>query len=145
VSKDFFAYGTLMFADIMATVCGGSYQSQPALLRDYRRLVIRNEVYPGIRPQKGDIVRGTVYFKLKSDAWKRLDLFEGEMYRRDTIDIEYADGRTAKAQTYVVRPEFASRLGRNEWSAGEFLRLGKSRFQAQYKGFEMLKAKKGDG
>lgn len=133
-----------MFADIMAAVSGSLYKFAPALLRGYRRFAIRDEVYPGIRPHKGDVVTGTVYFDLDEEAWKRLDLFEGEMYRRDTVEVEIADGRVAKAQTYVVRPEFISRLSSKKWSPREFLRSGKSRFQGQYKGFDVLKPGKGE-
>lgn len=144
VNADLFAYGSLMFDDIMFTVSGSRYKSAPALLRDYRRAVVRGEVYPGIAPQKGEVVPGTVYFGLPAAAWQRLDLFEGEMYRRDTVAVELADGRIAKAQTYVVRPEFASRLSRKPWSAEEFLHTDKLQFEARYRGFHKLKPVNGD-
>lgn len=142
---DFFAYGSLMFADIMAAVSGDCYKSESAVLANYRRFAIRDELYPGIRPQKGDLVTGTVYFDLREAAWERLDRFEGRMYRRETIEVVFADGREAKAQTYVVRSEFTSRLSRKKWSPKEFLRSGKSRFREEYPGFEMLQRKKSDG
>jgi hypothetical protein len=134
-----------MFEDIMFTVSGSRYKSESALLRNYGRFVVRDEVYPGIRPKQGDAVSGTVYFNLSETAWRRLDRFEGEMYRREALEVAFADGRVAKAQTYVVRPEFAHRLSRSQWSPAEFLRSGKSRFERQYRGFETLKPEKGDG
>lgn len=144
MTTDFFAYGSLMFEDIMSSVSGSRYECGPALLRDYRRSAIRGEVYPGIRPKKGEVVTGCVYFNLTQTTWQRLDLFEGEMYRRETIEVEFADGHTASAQTYVVQPQFASRLSHSEWSPEEFLRAGKSQFQVRYRGFGMLKPNNGD-
>ena len=143
VAADFFAYGTLMFEDIMSSVSGCGCKCEPALLHDYRRYRVRNAVYPGIVPESGGVVRGTVYFNLAESAWQRLDLFEGEMYRRQTVEVKFADRRTQRAQTYIVRPEFTSRLSRREWSSDEFLREGKSRFLARYRGFERLKPAKG--
>jgi hypothetical protein len=145
VAADFFAYGSLLFEDIMFTVAGSRYESESAVLRNYGRFAVRDEVYPGIRPKKGDAVTGTVYFNLTETAWRRLDRFEGKMYRRETTEVEFADGRIAEAQTYVVRPEFAHKLSRTQWSPAEFLHSGKTQFEQRYRGFETLKSKKGDG
>ena len=144
VINNFFAYGTLMFEDIMTAVCGGGYASESALLKNYRCFAVRGEVYPGIRPQKAAVVAGKVYISLTQAAWKRLDRFEGQMYRRDAIEVELASGRVAAAQTYVVRPEFAYRLSSKAWSAEKFLRAGKMQFQKHYRGFEALKHTEGD-
>ena len=131
-----------MFADIMFRVTKNRYKSESALLRNYRRLTVRDEWYPGILPSKGDVVTGMVYFRLTEADWRRLDLFEGEMYRRETINVEFADGRSASAQTYVVRPQFEYRLSGKGWSAEAFRRAGKKQFQTRYFGFDMLKPPK---
>ena len=128
-----------MFADVMSRVTGSQYRCESAVLRNYRCFAVRDELYPGILPSTGAVVTGTVYFRLIAAIWKRLDLFEGEMYRRETIDVEFADGRIASAQTYVVRPEFAHRLSRSGWSAEAFRDTGKKQFLARYFGFDMLK------
>ena len=140
--KDFFAYGTLMVEEIMLAVTGDRYEFEPALLRDYRRAAIRNEFYPGIVPHGGERVAGTLYFDLTPRAWERLDLFEGEMYRRQIVEVAFADGRMGKGQTYVVRPEFEFRLSRRKWHLEEFLRSGKQQFEMHYRGFEWLKPEK---
>ena len=142
VTADFFAYGSLMFADIMFGVTGSRYQSESALLRHYRRFAVRDELYPGILPKKGDIVTGVVYFDLTEAAWRRLDMFEGDMYRRKTVEVEFIGDRVASAQTFVVRPEFEFRLSRSEWSAKAFQHTGKKQFQEQYFGFKALKPPK---
>lgn len=128
-----------MFADIMSRVTGSRYRSESAVLKNYRRFAVRDELYPGILPSQAAVVSGTVYFHLTAAVWNKLDLFEGEMYQRETIDVEFADGRIASAQTYVVRPEFEHRLSRSEWSAEAFQNSGKKQFLARYFGFNMLK------
>ena len=80
--KDLFAYGTLMSRDIMQRVSGQRCEATPGVLRGYRRNRICGEVYPGIIASPGGMVEGILYSGLAEDAWKRLDLFEGEMYRR---------------------------------------------------------------
>jgi hypothetical protein len=127
-----------MFADIMTSVTGRRYKAASAVLYNYRRLTVRNEDYPGIVPHKGAAVTGMVYFNLEKQDWQRLDVFEGRMYRRKTIEVALADGTEAMAQAYVVRPEYAYRLGPDEWSAAEFRRFGKKRFQTQYQGYDKL-------
>ena len=127
-----------MFADIMTSVTGRHYRSASAVLHNYRRLTVHNEDYPGILPHKGAAVSGMVYFNLEKEAWQRLDLFEGRMYRRETIEVALADKTEAIAQAYIVRPEYAYRLGPDEWSAAEFRRFGKKRFQTRYQGYDKL-------
>ena len=143
MSIDFFAYGSLMVEEIMVAVSAGSYANSPAVLRDYRRRTIRHQVYPGIMPHKGAVVTGVVYFDLSRAAWERLDRFEGRMYRRDTVAVEFSDKRIAKAQTYVVRSAFAHMLSRSEWSLEAFLRAGKRQFERKYPGFAVLASAEG--
>ena len=137
MTKDLFAYGTLMCQDIMLAVTGFPFRGVRGLLRDYHRGTIRGQVYPGIVPRGGEVVEGLVYRDLPEDAWKRLDAFEGEMYYRTAVGIELDDG-TEQAQTYVVRPEFEYRVGTAPWSFEEFLESDKGFFESKYPGFHAL-------
>jgi gamma-glutamylcyclotransferase (GGCT)/AIG2-like uncharacterized protein YtfP len=139
MTKHYFAYGTLMCADLMHAVAGHCGRPVPGTLRDYRRQTVKGEVYPGIRPQPGTAVEGVVYGNLPSDAWTRLDVFEGDLYQRQLVQVDLADGTTMAAYTYVVKPEFEHRLEATEWDAGQFLRTGKKTFVAHYAGFKALK------
>ncbi len=140
--KDLFAYGTLMSEDIMGMVTGRRFPATPGILRGFRRNRLRGEEYPGIIPSPGDEVAGVVYRDLTEDDWKRLDLFEGEMYARSTVTVELQDGANRQAQTYVLKPEFENRLSSEPWTFDEFLRSGKARFESQYRGFSALRRKK---
>lgn len=133
--KDLFAYGTLMSGDIMQRVSGQRCEPTPGVLRGYRRNRIRGEVYPGIIASPAGMVEGILYSGLTEDAWKRLDLFEGEMYRRCAVAVQLEDGTVREAETYVLRPRFEYRLTSEPWALDEFLRSGKTQFEAQYRGF----------
>ncbi len=139
---DLFAYGTLMSKEIMHAVSGHRFAATPAVLRGFRRNRIRGEEYPGIVPSPGDQVEGIIYRDLTADDWKRLDLFEGEMYERSAVPVRLQDGTFEQAQTYVLRPQFKDRLSAEPWTLEEFMRSGKARFESQYRGFSALRRKK---
>jgi gamma-glutamylcyclotransferase (GGCT)/AIG2-like uncharacterized protein YtfP len=140
MTTDLFAYGTLMFEDILQLVTGCSLHGVRAVLRDYQRFLVRGEVYPAIVPRRGEMVVGVTYSKLPDAAWKRLDVFEGEMYRCTSVSIEREDGGISQAQTYVVKPGFAGRLTTTPWNPEDFEAGDKARFESQYRGFRALSA-----
>jgi len=133
-----FAYGSLMCADIMHDVSGYDVPGIGGVLNDYRRLVVRGEHYPGLLPVHGAAVEGVVYWDVPMSAWERLDRFEGEMYLRQSVDVALKHGGIVQADAYVVRPEFRHRLEDSDWDFGEFLRIGKVRFQRHYQGYQAL-------
>ena len=71
-------------------------------------------------------------------AWDRLDRFEGEMYTRERVQVELADGSTVAAETYVINHRFMGCLEEVEWEFGEFLRNGKEKFRNSYRGYQDL-------
>jgi gamma-glutamylcyclotransferase (GGCT)/AIG2-like uncharacterized protein YtfP len=132
-----FAYGSLMYADIMARVCGRTLAGVPASLAGYRRAPVRDEDYPGLVAAPGGRVTGVLYRGLPAEAWTRLDAFEGEMYRRARVRVECADGG-AEAWAYLVRDEYAGALLAGDWDAAAFQARGKARFEARYMGFAAI-------
>jgi gamma-glutamylcyclotransferase (GGCT)/AIG2-like uncharacterized protein YtfP len=133
-----FAYGTLMCEDIMQAVADCRPARVPGTLRGFSRRRVKGEVYPGLIQIEGGRVEGMVYVDVSDSAWTRLDRFEGSMYVRRPVTVEVADGGRSAAETYVVRPEYIDRLGAGQWDFAEFLRNGKSRFQAGYEGYRVL-------
>src|SRR3974377_1337130 len=100
MSGDLFAYGTLMSEDILRAATGSRFPAAPGVLRGFRRNRIRGEVYPGIIPRPEERAAGIVYSNLTEDDWRRLDLFEGEMYVRSAVIVQMGDGTVRQAQTY---------------------------------------------
>jgi gamma-glutamylcyclotransferase (GGCT)/AIG2-like uncharacterized protein YtfP len=138
VTRHCFTYGSLMWADIMARVCGREFASEPASLADYRRHPVRGQDYPGLRAAPGGLVPGRLYLDVTADAWARLDAFEDEEYERADVVVALADGRTLPAQVYRFLPAFADRLLPGDWDADAFGREGRQRFIARYVGFDHI-------
>ena len=139
MTKDFFAYGTLMCEDIMLAVTGRRLSSLRGVLRDYHRRAVQGELYPGLIPGRGGVVEGIVYRDLRDADWTLLDTFEGEMYQRQIVRVNLEDRTSIEAHTYVVRPQFENRLGASEWDFAKFRQSGKETFEKQYAGFKVLK------
>jgi len=133
-----FAYGTLMCADIMQQVAGCLPLHAPATLARFRRCRVRGEEYPAIIGRQEAAVQGLVYLEVPEEAWQRLDRFEGEMYDRRTVLVDWADGKGLVADTYVIREEFVHLLLPSDWSYEEFLCTGRKRFETDYGGFDAL-------
>jgi len=136
VTAHAFTYGSLMWADIMARVCGQEFAGEPALLAGHRRHPVRGQDYPGLCVDAGGSVPGKLYRDVTADAWARLDLFEGAQYERVGVVVALADGRTLPAQVYRFRVEFLDRLQPDDWDVPAFEREGRARFVARYAGFE---------
>lgn len=133
-----FTYGSLMWADIMASVCGRAFTGEPATLAGHRRHPVRGEDHPGLLPAPGGLVPGVLYRDVDAAAWARLDAFEGEAYERAGVVVTLADGSELPAQVYRYRADCAQALLPGDWSVEAFEREGRQRFIARYVGFEQL-------
>lgn len=138
VTRHCFTYGSLMWADIMARVCGREFTGEPASLADHRRHPVRGEDYPGLLAEPGGVVPGRLYRDVDAGAWARLDAFEGEQYERADVIVTRADGSALPAQVYRFRAEFARHLLPGDWDVAAFEREGRARFIARYAGFDLL-------
>lgn len=138
MTRHCFAYGSLMWADIMARVCGREFAGEPALLAGHRRHPVRGEDYPGLRVDPDAAVAGVLYRDVADAAWARLDAFEGAEYERVDVVVTLADGSTLPAQVYRFREAFAQRLLPGDWDADAFAREGRARFIARYVGFDVI-------
>jgi gamma-glutamylcyclotransferase (GGCT)/AIG2-like uncharacterized protein YtfP len=133
--KHCFTYGTLMCEDIMTSVCGRRFASEPATLHGFARHPVAGTAYPGIVRAAGALVHGRLYRDVGRDAFVRLDAFEGEQYERQSLRVALAHGRDVCAETYVFRDAFAHLLTRGDWDFDTFLKSGKRGFVAGYAGF----------
>jgi len=136
--KNLFAYGTLMCSNIMEDVSGVWFEGQSAVLHDYTRRCVKSEHYPGLTMEKNGSVDGIIYRNIPEVAWRRLDRFEGEMYRRCPVMVKLDDGTHLEAETYVVKSGFLQHLDAGEWDFDRFLKRGKDDFQQRYRGYKNL-------
>jgi gamma-glutamylcyclotransferase (GGCT)/AIG2-like uncharacterized protein YtfP len=133
---DLFTYGSLMCSDIMIKVTGCQLDCCQARLKEYYRSNIRNKEYPGITPRSGAMVTGVLYLDLSPEAIERLDVFEGELYQRQFVEVVTEHHGVLKAMTYVIKPQYRDLLTDEEWSFTYFLAVGKKRFEETYFGFQ---------
>lgn len=138
VMADVFTYGSLMCADIMSAVCGHDSRSEPARLVAFRRYAVLDENYPGLIEDAGAECHGVLYRDISEQGLRRLDVFEGEYYRRQNVVITYGNESNGSAQTYVFRPEYRHFLADWPWSFEYFLAVGKSQFTRAYLGFQKI-------
>lgn len=118
-----FAYGTLQFPGIIAAVTGRDPSANPAVLDGYARFGIRNEPFPGIVPSAAHRVEGVLYTDVTPAERRRVDIFEGEPYRRETVTVRLPeDGTRIEAITYVIRPRWRTILTASGWDPDEFAR-----------------------
>ncbi len=117
----FFAYGTLMLAEIMTMVTGREFCAQEAVLVGFRRFRLRGEGYPGICPESGAATTGRLYQGIDQETLRLLDAFEGEQYRRQTVTVRTTDGREWRAETYLLAEGWREALSGEGWDPAWFL------------------------
>lgn len=114
-----FAYGTLIFDEVMAAVAGEAGAWRDAVLEGFERRLLRGAVYPGIAPRRGARVIGRVWTGITRDALDRLDRFEGPMYRREAHPVVTDEG-LLEAHVYVVRAGYRWMMTSHPWEPVEF-------------------------
>ena len=126
-----------MCEDILFAVTGTYFDGIKGLLHEYQRKSIKVETFPGIVTCSGATTLGRLYNNLSSAAWKRLDLFEGDQYRREIVEVKLEKGNFEPAQTYVLKSEFADRFSSENWDFADFLKYNK-KFLSKIFGFAIL-------
>ncbi|MFW5969730.1 MAG: gamma-glutamylcyclotransferase family protein [Halofilum sp. (in: g-proteobacteria)] len=121
--KPLFAYGTLQFPDIIGAVTGRTPAGTPAVLDGYARYGVRNEPFPGIVPSEVHQVEGVLYTDVTPTEHRRIDVFEGAPYHRETVLVRLPDDAPSiEAITYVIRPRWRTIMSTAGWDPDEFAR-----------------------
>jgi gamma-glutamylcyclotransferase (GGCT)/AIG2-like uncharacterized protein YtfP len=126
VSIALFAYGTLELQEVISAVTGASFQSSPTRLRDYRRRLLRGEVYPAIVPDSGAITEGVLYEGLTPEALAHIDVFEADQYDRKRVQVERLagsgrePGRIEWGYAYVLRSDHYAMMTDVHWDPEVF-------------------------
>lgn len=135
-----FTYGSLMDTEIMQHVSGVTKQGTACILNGFQRYQIRGEQYPGIVRKDTGSVEGKIYCNISQEALARLDIFEGEMYRREKVEITVSKEEIPmEAMVYVIKPAYTHCLSDQSWDFETFLKQGKKLFEDHYFGFAELK------
>lgn len=119
-SFNLFAYGTLQLPEVMSAVAGAGFPAEPARLADHARYRLAGLPYPGLCREQGATTSGVLYRELDAAALRRLDAFEDDFYRRETLAVITASGRWIAAEVYVIPPEHEALLVREPWDLERF-------------------------
>lgn len=138
-----FTYGTLQFPEVMVAVTGGTFASVPALLENYACYSLKGKSYPGIRRQPGALTQGILYTGIDARALQRLDDFEDDFYRRQTLLVVTADGARTAAEVYVVAEERYELLASNLWDSERFKEHSLQRFLSRCRAQAPIRAPSG--
>jgi gamma-glutamylcyclotransferase (GGCT)/AIG2-like uncharacterized protein YtfP len=121
MNLNIFAYGTLMIPSVMHVVTAHHFGSQKAILRDYARFTVKEELYPGIIPVTDAITEGMIYFNVDELSLGHLDTFEGDLYQRTQVRVETEGKGILNAETYVIKSEYLGYLSSKAWDVNEFI------------------------
>lgn len=113
-----FTYGSLMFVEVWTRVVTGRYRSLDGVLDDHARFAVADQDYPGMIRAVGSSVTGVVYLDVDAEDLLRLDRFEGDDYRRDTVSVTCADDASRSCATYLYEP--VDRLLSTPWDPSAF-------------------------
>jgi len=117
-----FSYGTLCLPEVMGKVAGRRFESSDAILPGYRSFLIRGHVYPGMIHTGESFAPGKLYCDIDAAALARIDAFEGDYYRRETVTPVRKDGTTIEAYAYILVDSLHYLLSDKQWREEEFRR-----------------------
>ena len=101
-----------LFRHITGQVADG----QPAYLSGYKRRIVSGTPYPAIisSDEESPVLEGILYEGLTVSALAALDEFEGDHYRRVTVEVQTAQGlRTC--ETFVLKEMHKELLSEEDW------------------------------
>lgn len=89
-----FAYGTLQLPEVMQRLLGRPVEGVPAILEHYRSGLVARANFPGIVPDPGKTVNGSLLSGFRQEDLQRLDAYEGELYRRIRVEVRLGQPRS---------------------------------------------------
>lgn len=101
------------------------YILEPAILQNYRRHPVRNEVFPGVilgsesPANNADSTTGLLLRDLSENELKVLDWFEGDEYARQKVQVQ-VDDKSFDTQCYVWSNPLSELDLRKEWQYDDF-------------------------
>lgn len=102
-----FVYGTLRSAYNRKLVAGQDFETETAVLYNYRRIHPRNG-YPFAVHWRGSKIEGQILYGITPTVLQKIDEYEdeGTLYRRKVVRVQLGNSnRFAKAYVYVGIPE----------------------------------------
>ncbi len=135
-----FTYGTLIWPAILHRVVKRKYHARPGFLSGFRRVKVRNQVYPALIGAAKYRTSGMIYFNIDLEDLELLDIFEGPMYNRIMVSPTLLSGQVISAHTYLCDANYLSEVTPlQDWSPQSFLDSDKAIFVKKFPGWERRK------
>ncbi|HSR88284.1 MAG TPA: gamma-glutamylcyclotransferase family protein [Pontiella sp.] len=129
-NMNLFAYGTLMWPEVLEAVINRPLIGTPASLRGFLRIRVKGACYPAlIESRSRDVVEGMLYRDLTEEEFRHLDRFEGDEYERREVLTE-AD----QAHVYVLSHARRHLADSRPWSPEDMGVESLEAFCREYKG-----------
>ena len=115
---ELFAYGVLMYPELLETLLGQPVELLEATAPNHQRYTVRKPGYPpfpALVPELGSNVSGVLLMGLDNAAVRRLDDFEEVgtgLYRRQEIVLTAQPKSQHRAQAYLAGPGLDDCLGK---------------------------------
>ncbi len=115
-TRPLYVYGSLMFPKILLGIIGRIPLMQPAVLRGYNRMKMKNDLYPSVVSSQSNknSVAGFLLYGLTETEIAQLDDFEGDFFQRELVNCKIHRGEE-KSWTYVIKPKYQSLLSNLQW------------------------------
>ena len=132
--RHLFVYGSLMFDEVWGRLVKTRYEKLTTELHGYRRLKVKGDFYPGLVKSGNAITAGVLILNVKQQDISTLDRFEGEYYKRVSVEIVAKDNEY-RAEVYLFKNKFKHLLTNTEWDVHSFREKNIQLFLARYRGF----------
>lgn len=134
MTRHVFTYGSLMFHDVWKPIVSRPLASVAAVLQDFAREGVRGQRYPGIRREAGAHSPGRLYLNVDDDELARLDAFEGDEYRRESVQVSVTtrDGRALTLAAEVYSFVDPAGLDGEPWDPERFARESATSFYREH-------------
>jgi gamma-glutamylcyclotransferase (GGCT)/AIG2-like uncharacterized protein YtfP len=121
-SSSVFVYGTLMAPQVLKVLLSRVPDMLvPAVLPNYRRHPVKDNVFPGIIPcSRGSATKGLLLQGLSENELKILDWFEGDEYVRREVKV-MCDLIPHETQCYIWSNPVTDLDHGREWDYDDFL------------------------
>jgi gamma-glutamylcyclotransferase (GGCT)/AIG2-like uncharacterized protein YtfP len=126
-----FAYGTLMFPEVMRAVTGREFASLAAELHGFSRYRVKDRTFPGIVIDPNGSIQGILYPGIGEVTLQQIDDFEDDFYLRQPVTVITVHGTKMNAQTYVVPEQQSDLLTSEPWDPDSFMQKDLPRFLSQ--------------
>ncbi len=117
-----FCYGTLMVPDVWRRVAGRPRPGRPARLPGHALCRVAGTPWPAIVARPGAVTGGLLREHVTAAQLRRLDAWEGGLYRRVRVRVDVGPDRRLPAWTYIIHPRWRRRLRCDGRPAGQLRR-----------------------